>query len=171
MNILEVKQFDVVNGPGIRTSIWVAGCTNACKGCWSKHTWDSKQGTPLQEILPTIIKMVQHPKVTGISILGGDPFMGFMDSNDINIINLIKLLSYYKKPIWIWTGYKFEDIIDKCKELPPFIINTLQDIEVIVDGRFVLEKKDMNLLWRGSSNQRIINVKKTFLEGRICTQD
>lgn len=171
MNIIEVKQFDVVNGPGIRMSIWVAGCSNACKGCWSPNTWNRNQGTPLQEILPTIIRMVQHPKVTGISILGGDPFMGFMDDEDITIINLIKLLSYYKKPIWVWTGYKFEDIVDKCKRLSPTIINTLQDLEVIVDGKFVLEKKDMNLLWRGSSNQRIINVKQTFLENRICTQD
>lgn len=160
MNILEVKQFDVVNGPGIRTSIWVAGCSNACKGCWSKHTWDKNKGTPLQEILPTIIKAIQHPKVTGISILGGDPFMGFMDNNDITIINLIKLLYHYKKPIWVWTGYKFEDIVDKYTQL-----NTLQDlrmIDTIIDGKFEEDLKDLNLMYRGSSNQRVIDVSKSI---------
>ena len=160
MNILEVKQFDVVNGPGIRTSIWVAGCSNACKGCWSKHTWDKNKGTPLQEIMPTIIKAVQHPKVTGISILGGDPFMGFMDNNDITIINLIKLLYHYKKPIWVWTGYKFEDIVDKYTQLN--ILQDLRMIDTIIDGKFEENLKDLNLMYRGSSNQRVIDVSKSI---------
>lgn len=160
MNILEVKQFDVVNGPGIRTSIWVAGCSNACKGCWSKHTWDKNKGTPLQEILPTIIKAIQHPKVTGISILGGDPFMGFMDNEDITIINLVKLLSHYKKPIWVWTGYKFEDIVDKYTQLN--ILQDLRMIDTIIDGKFEEKHKDLNLMYRGSSNQRVIDVSKSI---------
>lgn len=169
MNILEVKQFDVVNGPGIRTSIWVAGCSNACKGCWSKHTWDKNKGTPLQEIMPTIIKAVQHPKVTGISILGGDPFMGFMDNNDITIINLIKLLYHYKKPIWVWTGYKFEDIVEKCNQFN--ILHELKAIEVIIDGKFEEDLKDLNLPYRGSSNQRVINVFKTLITDEILPYD
>lgn len=160
MNILEVKQFDVVNGPGIRTSIWVAGCSNACKGCWSKHTWDKNKGIPLQEIMPTIIKAVQHPKVTGISILGGDPFMGFMDNNDITIINLIKLLYHYKKPIWVWTGYKFEDIVDKYTQLN--ILQDLRMIDTIIDGKFEEKHKNLNLMYRGSSNQRVIDVSKSI---------
>lgn len=160
MNILEVKQFDVVNGPGIRTSIWVAGCSNACKGCWSKHTWDKNKGTPLQEILPTIIKAIQHPKVTGISILGGDPFMGFMDNGDITIINLVKFLALYKKPIWVWTGYKFEDIVDKYTQLN--ILQDLRMIDTIIDGKFEEKHKDLNLMYRGSSNQRVIDVSKSI---------
>lgn len=165
MNIIEVKQFDVVNGPGIRMSIWIAGCTNACKGCWSPHTWNRNQGTPLQEILPIIIKAIQHPKVTGVSILGGDPFMGFMESDDITIINLVKLLALYKKPIWVWTGYKFENIVDKCIQFN--ILHDLKAIDVIIDGRFEEEHKDLNLLYRGSSNQRVIDVAKTIDLGKI----
>ena len=171
MNILEVKQFDVVNGPGIRMSIWIAGCTNACKGCWSPHTWNRNQGTPINKVINTIIEYTKHPQVRGISILGGDPFCEFMNNGDTTIFDLISLLAKSGKPIWLWTGYEFESIVDKCKRFPPDIINTLQDLEVIVDGRFILKKKDMNLLWKGSSNQRIINVKQTFLEHRICTQD
>lgn len=171
MNILEVKQFDVVNGPGIRMPIWIAGCTNACKGCWSPHTWNRNQGTPINKVINTIIEYSKHPQVRGISILGGDPFCEFMNKGDTTIFDLISLLAKSGKPIWLWTGYRFEDIVDKCKRFPPDIINTLQDLEVIVDDRFILEKKDMNLLWRGSSNQRIINVKQTFLEHKICTQD
>lgn len=171
MNILEVKQFDVVNGPGIRMSIWIAGCTNACEGCWSPHTWNRNQGTPLNEIINTIIKYSKHPQVRGISILGGDPFMGFMNEGDTDIFDLISLLAKSGKPIWLWTGYKFEDVVDKCKTFPPDIINSLQDLEVIVDGRFILEKKDMNLLWRGSSNQRIIDIKESIKLNQIILYD
>lgn len=169
MNIIEVKQFDVVNGPGIRMSIWVAGCSNACKGCWSTHLWDKNKGTPLQEVLLTIIKAIQHPKVTGISILGGDPFMGFMDSGDITIINLVKLLACYKKPIWVWTGYKFEDIVDKCSQFN--ILQELKAIDVIIDGKFELRNKDLNLLYRGSSNQRVIDVNKSINQNQCVLYD
>jgi anaerobic ribonucleoside-triphosphate reductase activating protein len=169
MNVIEVKQFDVVNGPGIRMSIWTAGCSNACKGCWSMHLWDKNKGTPLQEVLLTIIKAVQHPKVTGISILGGDPFMGFMDSGDITIVNLVKLLACYKKPIWVWTGYKFEDIVDKCNQLN--ILQELKAIDVIIDGKFELRNKDLNLLYRGSSNQRVIDVNKSINQKQCVLYD
>ena len=169
MNIIEVKQFDVVNGPGIRMSIWVAGCSNACKGCWSTYLWDENKGTPLQEVLPTIIKAIQHPKVTGISILGGDPFMSFMDSGDITIVNLVKLLACYKKPIWVWTGYKFEDIVDKCNQFN--ILQELKAIDVIIDGKFELRNKDLNLLYRGSSNQRVIDVNKSINQNQCVLYD
>lgn len=171
MNIIEVKQFDVINGPGIRMSIWVAGCTNACKGCWSPHTWNRNQGTPLNKIIDTIIAYSNHPKINGISILGGDPFCDFMNEGDTTIFNLITILAKSGKSIWLWTGYKFDEIVNKCKQTSSSITNTLLDLEVIIDGKFILEKKDMNLLWRGSSNQRIINVKQTLLEHKICTQE
>jgi anaerobic ribonucleoside-triphosphate reductase activating protein len=167
MNILEVKQFDVVNGPGIRMSIWIAGCTNACKGCWSPHTWNRNQGTPINMIINTIIEYSKHPQVRGISILGGDPFCEFMNNGDTTIFDLISLLAKSGKPIWLWTGYRFEDIVNKCRRFPPDIINTLQDLEVIVDGRFEEEHKDLNLLYRGSSNQRVIDVAKTIDLGKI----
>lgn len=167
MNILEVKQFDVVNGPGIRMSIWIAGCTNACKGCWSPHTWNRNQGTPINMVINTIIEYSKHPQVRGISILGGDPFCEFMNNGDTTIFDLISLLAKSGKPIWLWTGYRFEDIVSKCRRFPPDIINTLQDLEVIVDGRFEEEHKDLNLLYRGSSNQRVIDVAKTIDLGKI----
>ena len=167
MNIIEVKQFDVVNGPGIRMSIWIAGCTNACKGCWSPHTWNRNQGTPINMVINTIIEYSKHPQVRGISILGGDPFCEFMNNGDTTIFDLISLLAKSGKPIWLWTGYSFEVIVSKCRRFPPDIISTLQDLEVIVDGRFEEEHKDLNLLYRGSSNQRVIDVAKTIDLGKI----
>lgn len=165
MNILEVKQFDVVNGPGIRMSIWTAGCTNACKGCWSPHTWNPDQGLPLNEVMPDILKAVQNEHVEGISILGGDPFMGLMNSEDISILNLLNLLGKYNKPIWMWTGYTFEQLVSKCKD-DKFALEALSQIEVLVDGRFVGSKKDMKLKWRGSSNQRVLDMAKSLIYGK-----
>lgn len=90
-----------------------------------------------------------------------------MNNGDTTIFDLISLLAKSGKPIWLWTGYRFEDIVSKCRRFPPDIINTLQDLEVIVDGRFEEEHKDLNLLYRGSSNQRVIDVAKTIDLGKI----
>lgn len=165
MNILEIKQFDVVNGPGIRMSIWTAGCTNACKGCWSPHTWNPDQGTALELVMPEIIKAVSNSHVEGISILGGDPFMSFMNSRDISILNLLNVLAKYGKPIWVWTGYTFEQLVSRC-EGDKFALEALSQIEVLVDGKFVESKKDMKLKWRGSSNQRVLDMAKSLVYGK-----
>ena len=86
--------------------------------------------------------------------------MGFMESEDITIINLTKLLSNYKKPIWVWTGYKFEDIVAKYKHYD--VLQDLEAIQVIIDGKFEIKNKDLNLLYKGSSNQRVIDVRKSI---------
>lgn len=160
LNILEIKQYDVINGPGIRCSIWVAGCNNHCEGCWSPHTWNPNQGTPLKDCISKIKEYTTNPIITGISILGGDPFYQLFNGEDFNdIILLLMLCSKSGKPVWVWTGYTKEQIDKRLEELG--IPNLLTEfVDTLIDGRFDITKKDMNLKWRGSSNQRIIKINK-----------
>lgn len=159
LNILEIKQYDVINGPGIRCSIWVAGCNNHCEGCWSKHTWNPNQGRPLKECIPEIKNYLNNPKVTGVSILGGDPFYHLFNGDYNDVVTLLMLCHSYNKPVWVWTGYTKEEIDKRLQELRiPNLLTAFVDI--LIDGRFDITKKDMNLKWRGSSNQRIIELNK-----------
>lgn len=171
MNIIEIKPYDVVNGPGIRCSIWLAGCNNNCKGCFSKHTWDPKKGRNFVEIEYTLNHIITNPELDGISILGGDPFYHlFNPSYTDNSLNQLKLLLNMchntKKSVWLWTGYKYEDI--KKQAIKAKLWETIvKCVDVIVDGKFEEDKKDLNLYYRGSSNQRIIDVKSSENEGYI----
>lgn len=154
INLIKVQHYDVVNGPGIRTSIWFAGCNNNCKGCWSKHTWDPHVGKPLNEWLETIDKYLSDEKVKGVSILGGDPFYWLFQNQHVEeLIEFFKYVHSFNKSVWVWTGYLFEQVYEKNPEI-------LNYIDILVDGKFKEHLKDMRLLWRGSSNQRIINVKE-----------
>ena len=166
MNILEIKKYDIVNGPGIRCSIWVAGCNNNCKGCWSPHTWNPNQGKSLKESINEIKEAIYNPKVTGISILGGDPFYHLFNGDYDDIVTLLLLCHQSRTPVWVWTGYRKEQIDKKLQELRiPNLLNSF--VDVLIDGPFDITKKDMNLEWRGSSNQRIIDVKKTAKDNKI----
>lgn len=150
MNILKIQQYDINNGDGVRVSIWTAGCAHHCKGCWSANTWNPNQGKKLHEVIPEIEKALSNPNIDGVSILGGDPFYETMElgnSNDID--HLLNICRLYKKNVWIWTGYRYEDI--------PMFLRLKCD--VIIDGKFEEDKKDLNLKYRGSSNQRVIKVK------------
>lgn len=171
LKILKYQQYDVVNGPGIRCSIWLAGCNNHCKGCWSPQTWNPIAGVNFIDVVDKIQQCVDNPKIDGISILGGDPLYWIMnddlnfDSDYIadsvsNIRRLLKMCKTSNKPVWLWTGYLYEDIL---KEQP----EVLNYIDVLIDGKFIEERKDLNLYWRGSSNQRIIDVKKSLERGNI----
>ena len=149
MQILKTITYDISNGPGVRLSIWTAGCSHHCKGCWSPNTWNPKKGKPLKEVINKIEEELQNPNIDGVSILGGDPLYNTMklkDNSDLD--NLLNLCLLYKKPVWLWTGYKYEEIPDQVK----------LKCEVIIDGKFEEDKKDLDLYYRGSSNQRVIKV-------------
>lgn len=180
LHIIKYQQYDVVNGPGIRCSIWLAGCNNHCKNCWSTQTWNPVEGTKFIKVVDNIIKCVNNPRIDGISILGGDPLYWVMNKDldypeatitdnisDIFIADSINQLYYLLsickksgKPVWLWTGYLYEDILKKEPKI-------LDYIDVLIDGKFEESKKDLNLYWRGSSNQRIIDVKKSLKENKI----
>lgn len=163
MRYVEIKKNDVANGPGVRVSLWVAGCSHHCEGCFNESTWDFCSG---KEFTDTQIEEIKNllknsPVKKNFSILGGDPL------ESINHNMLEKLLKELKCDfpnlnIWIWTGYKWEDI----KHL-----QLLKYIDVLVDGEFILSQKNLKLKFRGSSNQRVIDVQKSLNEEKIITVD
>lgn len=158
MNILDIKGYDVVNGPGIRMSIWAAGCNNHCKGCWAQHTWNPSQGKPTSECLQEIESILKTNDIDGVSILGGDPlFSTFNNDSSDDLIEIIDLCKSYGKSVWVWSGYSLEDIYHKDKRI-------LEKIDAIVEGKYDESKRDLNLFYRGSSNQRVIFTKSPIEE-------
>ena len=153
-----IKKLDIANGPGVRVSLFVSGCRNRCKGCFNPETWNFTYGEEFtDETLSKLMEALDHPNVSGISILGGDPFE---PENVSCVLDICKKVKAYKsdKSIWIWTGYNFEDL----KELP-----IMHYLDVLIDGRFEEDKKDLRLKWRGSSNQRVILVRESLRTGEI----
>ncbi len=166
-----IKKNDISNGPGIRTSIYVSGCRNCCKGCFNPETWNFKYGKLFdEEVLEDFIDASLQNHIEGITILGGEPFEPENQETVLNII--LKFKEKNKdKSIWMFTGYLFDDHIEKwCTELP-YTKGIIDNIDVLVDGKFDEALKDLELGFRGSSNQRIIDVKKSLKEGYIVLHE
>ena len=157
----KIKKTDIANGPGVRVSLFVSGCRNHCKGCFQPETWSFNYGQEYDGVNTTneIIEALSPEYISGLSILGGDPIERENISEVVTLCNLVKHL-YPDKTIWLYTGYNYEDIA----EMYP---NILEVIDVMVDGPFVEELKDISLVFRGSSNQRIINVPESVRSGRV----
>ena len=159
MRYAKIRKMDISNGPGVRISIFFQGCSFHCKGCFNSETWDFNGGMEFgDEQINTILELANSDYITGLSILGGEPM------HPKNIEASTKLAKSFKekypnKTIWAWSGYLFDEYL-KDKE----IINYL---DVLVDGQFVEEKKNPTLKWRGSSNQRVIDVKKSLKKSDI----
>lgn len=151
MKILNYERFDVVNGFGTRSSIWFAGCDHMCVGCFSKHTWsyDKGQSVDLKAMISRDMSddMIERD---GISLLGGDPLF---HKNRDGVLDLLKWFkeTYPSKSVWLWTGYTLEQISND-----ETMCDIMKYVDVLIDGKFVEELKDVKLLYRGSSNQRII---------------
>lgn len=149
---------DIVDGTGNRVSLFVSGCRNHCKGCFSEQTWDFNNGNEFTEIEENeILEACKFKYISGLSILGGDPME---EENQQGIVNLIKKFKklYPKKTIWLYTGYVYErDLLEGqrkyIKDITDYI---LENVDVLVDGPFIEEKKDLSLSFRGSSNQRML---------------
>ena len=156
-----IKKTDIANGPGVRVSLFVSGCRNHCKGCFQPETWSFNYGQEYDGVntVNEIIEALSPEYISGLSILGGDPIERENISEVVTLCNLVKRL-YPDKTIWLYTGYKYEDIA----EMYP---NILEVIDVMVDGPFIEELKDISLVFRGSSNQRIINVPESVKTGRV----
>lgn len=169
MNYADIKQYDVANGPGVRVSLFVSGCTHHCKECFNPETWDFKYGTEFtQETIEEIVEYLAPEYVKGLTLLGGDPLER---ENQAAVLELVKRVRevYPKKNIWCYTGYLFEqDIVGKMFQECDITKELMSYIDVLVDGEFVLEKKDLGLVFRGSSNQRIIRVQESLRENKIC---
>ena len=168
MNYATIKDCDIANGPGVRVSLFVSGCTHHCKGCFNEEAWDFNFGKPFtQETVNDILKMLEPGYIKGLTLLGGEPFE---PENQPAILDLLRQVKqkFPEKSIWAFSGYLFDKDILSGK-LGPWEITKeyIGYLDVIVDGRFVQEKKDLSLRFRGSSNQRIINVPASIQSGEI----
>ena len=167
MNYAEIKQYDIANGPGIRISLFVSGCTHHCKGCFNAETWDFNYGNPFtDETIDTIIEYMKPSYIKGITLLGGDPME---PSNQEALLPLLTRLkeTYPDKNVWCFTGYTFEDdILGKMMHEYPFTSNFLSYIDVLVDGEYIAELYNVNLKFKGSSNQKTILVKESLESGK-----
>lgn len=167
MNYAAIKPTDVANGPGVRVSLFVSGCTHYCRECFNSETWDFQYGQEYTEsTTERILELLSPDYIAGLSLLGGEPLHPL---NQKGILPLVKTVKerFPQKTIWCYTGYDFEqDILgDMMKNLPE-TAEILNCLDVLVDGKFELENKDLKLRFRGSSNQRILSIPESLLEKR-----
>ena len=168
MNYATIKNCDIANGPGVRVSLFVSGCTHRCKGCFNEGAWDFDYGQPFtQDTINDILAMLKPDYVKGITLLGGEPFE---PQNQLAILDLLRQIKAQlpDKTVWAFSGYLFDkDILSR--RLGPWEITEeyLSYVDVLVDGPFVEAKKNLNLRFRGSSNQRIIDVPASLSKGDI----
>ena len=163
--IIDYKAFNFVDGEGVRNSLYVSGCMFHCKGCYNAATWSFKAGIPYtKELEEQIMRDLAQPYVQGLTLLGGEPFL-----NTGILIPLVKRIreELPEKDIWSWTGYTWEEL----RLETPDKLELLQLVDILVDGRFDITKKNLMLQFRGSSNQRIIDVKKSLDQGAVVIWD
>ena len=161
MKYAKIRKLDVTNGPGVRTTIFVSGCTHNCEGCFNKEQQDFNYGNDFtKETEDEFIELTKSRQIKGVNILGGEPMQQVMDDTLLKLLKRIKLET--NKPIWLWSGYTFEEIINNSKRA-----EMLREVDVLIDGKFEADKRDIMLKYRGSSNQRVIDVKKSLEQGTI----
>ena len=158
MNYAAIKKTDIANGPGVRVSLFVSGCRRHCKGCFNSETWDFNYGNLFgKSTMNEILEALDKEYIEGFSILGGEPFENENKETVYNVIRTVKE-KFPQKTIWCYSGFCFEELAESSR-------NILELIDVLVDGPFVEEKKNLRLKFRGSENQRIIDVKKSLEKG------
>ena len=158
MNFAQIRKYDVANGTGIRTVIFVTGCTHNCRNCFNKDYQDFNYGEVWTDAeTEKVIEYLEDDNVSGLTLLGGEPMQ------NLELIEVLKSVrARVNKPIWVYSGYTYEEILENKKRT-----ELLELCDVLVDGRFVEELKDLKLKFRGSSNQRIIDVKKSLEQGKV----
>lgn len=172
MNYAEIKYCDVANGPGVRTSLFVSGCSHHCPGCFNEIAWDFNYGKPFtHDTIDSIIESLKPDYIQGLTLLGGEPFEY---SNQKGLLPLVRQVREVlpQKDIWCFTGFLFDkDIIENmCKKWKE-TNELLSYIDVLVDGRFVEELKNLNLKFKGSENQRTILVNESLKSGNVILYD
>ena len=163
MNYAQIRKYDIANGPGVRTTIFLTGCTLNCKNCFNKEYQNFHFGKVFDEkAFEEVIDCLSDANISGLSVLGGEPFDNLEGLREF----ITKVRANSEKDIWIYSGYTFEELLEKDGAM-----DVLKNIDVLVDGRFVEDLKDLKLKFRGSSNQRIIDVKRTLEEDEILLMD
>lgn len=168
MNYATIKNCDIANGPGVRVSLFVSGCTHRCKGCFNEVAWDFDYGQSFtQETIDKILDLLAPDHIHGLTLLGGEPFD---PKNQQDIVLLLRQVrtKYPKKSVWAFTGYLFEKDILGWKLGPQQVTQEyLSYLDVLVDGPFVEGRKNLSLRFRGSDNQRIIDVPRSLAKGQV----
>lgn len=166
MKYAKIRKMDIANGEGVRVSLFVQGCSFHCKNCFNQETWDFNGGKEFTTAeIKKIIELADKDYIAGLSILGGEPL------HNNNVDEVFHIVATFKekfpnKDIWLWTGFKFEDAIKDSKRKL-----ILCNIDVLIDGQFEEDKKDITLKWRGSSNQRVIDCKKSLAENKVILKE
>lgn len=162
MNYHDITSDDMKNGDGLRVVLWVAGCSHHCLGCQNPETWDPNGGIPFDDDAKNeLFSKLNQDYISGITLSGGDPLCA-CNRDEISKLILEIKEKFPTKTIWLYTGYLFDDIKD---------LDCIKYVDVLVDGRFELDKLDKQLHWKGSSNQRVIDVKQSLAQGKIVLHD
>ena len=172
MKYADIKTADVANGKGVRVSLFVSGCNHHCKGCFNSQAWDFNYGKDFTENeIEQILEELNHSYVAGLSILGGEPLEHVNQQGLLPLVKKVKE-KFPEKNIWCYTGYTFDkDVTKNMFENWPDTRELMKYIDVIVDGKFEEENKDLNLKFRGSSNQRIIDVPSSLKVHKVIPYD
>ena len=171
MNYAVIKKFDIANGPGVRVSLFVSGCRHRCKNFFNQEAWDFGYGQPFTEDTENeLLEALSPSYIKGLTLLGGEP----MEPQNQRV--LVEFLAkvkerYPQKTIWCYSGYTFEELTGKSRARCDVTDRMLSYIDVLVDGKFVEELKDISLRFKGSSNQRLIDLKATLDKGEVVLWD
>ena len=168
MNYATIKPRDIANGPGVRVSLFVSGCTHRCPGCFNEEAWDFDYGQPFdQSTIDEILGLLQPDYVQGLTLLGGEPFDPRNQPAIVELLRQIKA-KYPNKSIWAFTGYLFDrDILPGRLGDPTITREYLSHLDVLVDGPFIQARKNLTLRFRGSDNQRLIDVPASLSRGEV----
>lgn len=162
MNYAEIKNCDIANGPGVRVTLFVSGCNHHCPGCFNEVAWDFDYGNPFtEETEQSILNMLSPNYVSGLTLLGGEPFDPRNQEAMVSFLRKVRL-QYPKKSIWAFSGYTFDQLISGDVGDLETVKEYLSCLDVLVDGPFVELKKNLSLRFRGSENQRLIDIPKTM---------
>lgn len=173
MNYATIKPVDIANGPGVRVSLFVSGCTHLCEGCFNAEAWDFSYGQPFdKETVKEILTLLDHDYITGLTLLGGEPME---PSNQEGLLPLAESVREHfpEKTIWCYSGYDFEkDILGRMMKESEITRKLVPLFDVMVDGKFIQEKRNLKLKFRGSENQRVLDVKKSLEAGKaVCLEE
>lgn len=165
MNFATIKNFDVANGTGCRVSLFVSGCTHYCEDCFNQEAWDFEYGIPFTSTtMDKLVAYLKYPQNRGLTILGGEPLHPRNADSVSYIVHDVREIFGEEKTIWVYSGYTLEELSERTDGVK----DILQEIDVLVDGRFIKDLKDLNLKFRGSSNQRLIDMVKTREQKKIA---
>ena len=167
MNYADLKKTDIANGPGVRVSLFVSGCTHGCPGCFNPETWDFQFGQPFtQKTMDTLLAALAPEHIRGLSLLGGGPLHPDNQKTVLEVVRRVRE-AFPHKTVWCYTGYFYENLVQGQVGDPETVRALLEGIDVLVDGPFVEARKNLGLRFRGSDNQRILLASASLAAGEL----